>query len=298
MGSYSFPFGPFEFYLGSLLVFVGIVAAMTMLVRTVRDEEVHLSFLADHLLLLTAVPILFGRIGSFSEQWPALSYQLTGTFFANAKAVLLSFFLFGDGGLSIDWMMFGVIVTFLGVAAWRRQNMMRWLDAFTLPLLTLGLFVSLGAYFSGWLYGKPAPEWLPWPLSVEYDLLAVRYAGKIFATQLYLAALCAVLLLVGWQLWQHKAWQRWAAGRFFMRIVIGWGLGSGLIDFLRGDVALTSYANLDFWLIFKPLQWVLILIVDIMGLTVLQFLSFAIVFVAMVYLTMQSHVAIPRSVRK
>ena len=80
-----------------------------------------------------------------------------------------------------------------------------WLDAFILPGIVVSIFVSLGGYFSGWAYGRPAPDMFPFPLVIQYDLLDVRYSGNIYAVQLYATILYIFIFIFGWRLWQQNS---------------------------------------------------------------------------------------------
>ncbi len=235
MGFASFPVGPFILSVGGIIVFFGILLASCVLIRTVRDEEVSLKFLSDHLFFFVLIPLFLGRIGAFLSLWNSIKYRLTEGFWVNFGELLRSFFQIGEGGIRADWALGGFFVVFLILAFWRKQKHFAWLDAFILPGVVVSLFVSLGGYFSGWGYGKPAPEWLSFPLTVSYNMQEVRYSGSLYAVQLYSALLAGLVFLVGWYLWKRKIWRKWQPGKFFAVMIFVLGTGHASLEYFRGD---------------------------------------------------------------
>ena len=163
---------------GGIIAFFGVLLASIVLIRTVRDEEVSLKFLSDHLFFFCLFPCL--------------------------RDVLERFFPFGHLFLSRRNRFFLVDMLFPHWK-WRHSNRLgTWFFlVFTAALWQKGKIfrvawriysswycreyfcLSLGGYFSGWAYGRPAPDMLPFPLVIQYDLLDVRYSGNIYAVQLY-----------------------------------------------------------------------------------------------------------------
>ncbi len=233
----TFPLGPFIISTGGLIVFFGILIAALVLIRTVRDEEVSLKFLSDHLFFFVFLPLFFGRLGAFLAMWPAFQRRLSDDLFQNLGEIFRGFFLIGDGGLKADWAVGGFFLVFLLLAAWKKQKHFAWLDAFILPGILISVFVSIGGYISGWNYGSPAPDWLPFPFTVEYDLQDVRYSGSLYAIQLYSATLAFLLFFVGRRMWHHKIWRKWVAGKFFATMLFFFGIFNGFLEFFRGDAA-------------------------------------------------------------
>lgn len=230
-----FPIGPFEISIGGIITFFGVILASLVLIRTIRDEEVSLRFLSDHLFFFVIIPLFLGRLGAFISLWPSLSRQFSGNILDTFSQIFTSFLLIGEGGIRTDWVLAGFFVVFFIIAFWRKEKFFAWLDAFILPAIVIALFVSLGGYFAGWAYGKPAPDWLFFPFTIQYDLMEVRYSGEIYAVQLYTAFILAFIFYIGWTLWKHKAWQRWRAGKFFMVMLTILGFTAGFLDFFRGD---------------------------------------------------------------
>lgn len=233
------PIGQYVYIpVGGVIAFLGILAASWVLIRTVRDEKVSLKFLTDHLFFFVFIPLFAGRFGAFLSDLELVMNRLPNNFFGKLWELFSSFFLIGQGGLRADWAVGGFFVTFLILAMWKKQKHCAWLDAFILPGIVVSFFVAIGGYFSGWGYGAPAPEWLPFPLSVSYDLQAVRYSGPIYAVQLYSAVLLFIAFWVGWYFWQHKIWKQWPAGKFFAVMIFLLGLENGFLELFRGDVVI------------------------------------------------------------
>lgn len=231
------PLGPFLIPTGGIIVFIGVLVAAAVLIHTIRDEDISLKFLSDHLFFFVIIPFLFGRMGAFLSLWPTVRQRLPeGDIIGSIIEIFRSFFLFGDGHLQSDWAIGGFFAVFCMIAAWRKEKFFAWLDAFILPGVVLAFFVALGGFFSGWNYGSPAPSWLPFPLSVTYELQEVRYSVPIYSVQLYSAVLLALVFWIGWIFWERKIWRRWSAGKFFMVMLFVLGVTNAFLDLFRGDV--------------------------------------------------------------
>lgn len=221
---------------GGIIVFIGVCVAALVLIRTVRDEEVSLKFLSDHLFFFVFIPFFFGRLGAFFSLWPTVRSRFPeDNFWGSVYEVIRSFLLIGDGNLQADWAIGGFFVVFCVLALRRKEKYFAWLDAFILPGIVLAFFVALGGYFSGWNNGRPSPDWLPFPFSIKYELLEVQYSVPIYAVQLYSAVLLALVFWIGWQLWQRKIWRRWRQGKFFLAMVFVLGVMNAFLEFFRGD---------------------------------------------------------------
>ncbi len=236
------PLGPFLVPTGGIIVCIGVLAAAAILIHTIRDEDISLKFLSDHLFFFVVIPFLFGRLGAFLSLWPTVKQRLPSSdIFGSLIEIFRSFFLFGDGSLKADWAVGGFFIAFFLLAYWRKERFFSWLDAFILPGIVLAFFAALGGFFAGWNYGSPAPEWLPFPLSVKYELQEVRYSVPIYSVQLYSALLLAVVFWIGWVFWERKIWRRWSEGKFFMVMLFVLGLTNAFLDFFRGDVVAIAY---------------------------------------------------------
>ena len=233
----SFSVGPLEFSFGEvvLLAFCGLAALM--LCRTARDEEVSLRFLSEHLLLLVALPIAFGRLGAMIDMWPSIAYRLPGGVVGNSWEVIRSFLFVGDGGLRATWVLGGLLLTFFVLALLRGERKRAWLDVFALPAVIFAAGLSFGGFFSGWGHGVPVPDgvFAPFPFAVSYDLLTVRYSGPVYAVPLFAGFGHLLLLAVGLRAWRQKIFQKWPRGRFFCVMVGGMLLVEGIAGFFRAD---------------------------------------------------------------
>lgn len=237
-----FPVGPFLVPTGGIIVFLGVLAAAFILIRTVRDEEVSLKFLSDHLFYFIVIPFFFGRLGAFLSLWPTVQQQLPpGDFFGSIYEIVRQFFLIGNGTLLSDWAIGGFFVVFFLLAYWHKEKFYSWLDAFILPGIVLAFSFALGGFISGWNYGSPAPEWLPFPLSVQYNLQEVRFSVPIYSVQLYAAVLLAIVFWISWYFWRRKIWRRWRPGKFFMLMLFVLGVTNAFLDFFRGDEAMPIF---------------------------------------------------------
>ena len=235
----SFPLGPFVISTGGFFVFLGTLASCLVLIQTIRDEKVSLQFLSDHLMFFVFFPILLGRLGAFFSIFPILKtdFQMAENFWQKVIIFLKNFLIFGPSGISIDWMLGGIFLTFLVISFWRKENFFSWLDAFSLPGITIAFFVSIGGFFSAWNYGAPIPENFPhfFPFSVSYNLQEVRYSEPVYAVQIYSAIIFLFIFLIEWNLWKRKIFRLWAPGKFFAVTLFFFGFSNFFLEFFRGD---------------------------------------------------------------
>lgn len=221
--------------LGSFLIFLGFILSAFMLIRTIRDEKLPLNFISNHIFILIIIPLLFGRCSVLIMEF------FSSNFSYNFYDIFYNFFLFGQNGFHADWALFGFFVAFVVLAMWKKQKHFAWLDAFVLPGLIIAIFFSLAGYFSGWGHGSPAPEWLPFPFSIDHNSQFVRYAGKLYAVQLYYFIFFVLLFLIGYFLWKKKVWQNWREGRFFYIYLFFISVGNSVLEIFKGSEAIMFF---------------------------------------------------------
>ena len=145
------------------------------------------------------------------------------------------FFAIWEGSIDPVWVILGFLIIFSLFSIWKKQSILRWLDAFVLPSIIAVIFVHIGGFFSAWGYGKPVNK--DFFMAISYDLQNVRFSGPIHPVQIYGAVLYFVILLIGMKLW-HKSNQKskkWKDGTFFYLITFFCALLNGLLEFFRGN---------------------------------------------------------------
>lgn len=248
----SLSFGQY-FYVpvGAILVFFGVLAAAWILIRTVRDEKLPLKFLSDHLLYFVFIPLLLSRIGRYVYYFPLSESQVENmTTWQVIWETVFSFFIRLDTGFDSGWGLMGFFLTFFLIAMWKKQRHFAWMDAFLLPGIVLWFFISVGGYFSVWGHGSPAPDWLPFPLTVTYDMQRFQFfyesfdfrnAEPTYAVQLYMSVFLLFAFWVGWHFWQHKIWKKWPTGKFSTVMILILSVGNIFMESFRGDATVLIF---------------------------------------------------------
>lgn len=240
----SFPLGPFVISTGGVILLLGIFAATLVLLRTVRQKGLDIGFLSNNLFLLLLVPLLFGRIGAFLELYGPLAKRMTEAPFLEKITLFFQyFFTVWEGGFDELWVILGFLLVFIADAFAKKEPVWKWLDAFVLPGVMVIIFINIGGFFSGWGYGKPAPE--DFFLAITYDIPSVRFAGPIHPIQLYAAGAFGLLFYIGIRLWRKslKARTHWNDGTYFGIMTFSAALLNGLLEFFRGESTKMIFEN-------------------------------------------------------
>ncbi|MEI7510892.1 MAG: prolipoprotein diacylglyceryl transferase family protein [Candidatus Peregrinibacteria bacterium] len=227
--------GPFVFSTGAMVLLIGIMISSWMLARTVHEKKLSIRFLNDYFLLYLVVGVLMGRAGAVLDIWPTISENMMHTA-GTGEAVLV--FLrdtvsFWQGGVDFLWAGIGFFITFLVLCFLRNENILSWLDAFSLPLLLLFVFLEIGSFLAGWDYGAPVDE--NFIFAISYDLTDVRYSGYIHPVQLYAAIAFGLLFVGGMVLWSEKLEKQWQSGIFGGIFLSATFMVNGILEFFRGE---------------------------------------------------------------
>jgi prolipoprotein diacylglyceryltransferase len=267
----DFPVGPFFFSTGGIIFTGGVIVSAWILTRMVHEKGLSLAFLSDRLILFGLVSFVFGRIGAMGRFWSYFTVPYAETSFSSEVILFLKkFFLFWHGGIDAFWTGIGFLLIFFTIAFLRKESLWKWLDAFVLPTIVLLMFWELGAFFSGWDYGRPVQE--NFPIGVTYDLQSVRYSVPLHPVQLYSFFYFAILLVFGFPLWRKHFLKR--DGTFFGMMTLLVFLGNGILEFFRGDP--TPLVDLAFFEMRFP-----------------QLMSFIIVIILLFFLIFHTHQATP-----
>ena len=169
----------------------------------------------DDLLFFGVVGVILG--GRFGY---ALFYKLD-----HYLAQPLEIFALWQGGMSFHGGFVGVLIAMMWVA---RKHKLRWLGLtdFIAPLVPLGLGAGrIGNFINGELWGRVAPESLPWAMLFPGAGSAPRHPS-----QLYQFGLEGVLLFL--VLWVYSAKPR-PTGAVSAVFLIGYGLFRFIAEYFR-----------------------------------------------------------------
>ncbi|HPZ90241.1 MAG: prolipoprotein diacylglyceryl transferase [Firmicutes bacterium] len=210
--------GPFTVYSYGLMIAIGILAAVFVARRLAPKIGVD----PERMLDLAVMAVLGGLLGSYVNY--IVSYDWSS--FASDPVSLLRFW---EGGLVfLGGLIGGTAVAVLYIL---RHKLPLWeiadIAAVAVPL-AYG-FGRIGCFLAGCCYGKPCD--LPWAVTFPPSWRAIYGQPLVprHPTQLYLMLLG--FALAAFALWFRK--RRTFAGQSFLLYLILYGLGRGLIEFLR-----------------------------------------------------------------
>ncbi|MBI5414317.1 prolipoprotein diacylglyceryl transferase [Candidatus Peregrinibacteria bacterium] len=273
----NFRVDPFFFSTGGVILVAGLILSTWMLTRTVHEKELSLKFLNDRLILLSFVSLVVGRLGAMETFWSYFqSHSEDVSTWSQMFLFFKKFIFFWHGGIDEFWTGVGFLSLFLITVFWKKENMWKWLDAFTLPTIFLLIFWNIGAFFSGWDYGTPVSD--SFPFGITYNMFEVRYSVPLHPVQVYAALYFFILLIVGVRLWKKRFFPR--DGTFFGVFLGLVFLGNGILEFYRGDPA--TLIDIGFTEARLP-----------------QVMSFSIVVMAVFFLVFHTHpLMIPRRLKR
>lgn len=235
--------GPMIFSVGDIFVVLGILFSSWLLARTAHEKGLSLQFFGSHFFVFFFISLFLGRIGAVvTTIWSTIQEKLMradgGIDFA--WIIVRDFLSLWHGGIDFFWATGGFALVFLFFCAYKNEHPLRWLDAFSLPIILFLVFYEVGGFFSGWNYGSPVSE--AFPFSVSYDMITVRYSGPVHPVQLYAALFFFSTFSFGVYLWAKKIKERWKSGIFGGMILSFIFLGNGFLDFFRGETGLLLFS--------------------------------------------------------
>lgn len=264
----TFQIGSFIISVGGIILLIGLCISTLVLILTSRRKELSVDFLSHNLPALILTPLFFGRIGAFLQLYEIVEKKIAEQGLIHQITIFLKyFFSFQEGGFDSVWVVIGFIVTFAALAIWKKEPLLKWLDAFALPGILMVIFIHIAGFFSSWGYGKPVNE--DFIFAVSYDLPNVRFAGPIHPVQIYGAILFSALFYGALQLWYKKIFSRkaWNPGVYFFSILLMGSLINGFLEFFRGD---------SVQIIFEQVRMP-------------QMISFGVVFFSIIFLIIHTH---------
>jgi len=220
----AFQLGPLLFRSHILFLLLGAALGAEVFFRLASRDGLHIVLLLKHGLWLVLAALGCGRL---------LGMLLLYRMYAQDP---LRIFVLWDGVFSVPGAFMGLGIG-LYVITWKQLGQfLRWLDAL-LPAASIVLgFEWLGRFLGSLSYGKPTD--LPWGVTVES--MSVRYTVPIHPVQLYYACFFFVLALVLLSLKRKRH-----VGVVTLLGTVGACVGVILLEFLRGDFAVTVFAKLS-----------------------------------------------------
>ena len=177
--------GPLSIHWYALAYIVGLVAGWRVMRRLVRATPVVATEQQtdDFLSWATLGVVLGGRLGYVLFYQPSL-------YFSHPAALLAVW----QGGMSFHGGALGVIVALLIFTRLNRINLLGFADRLAI-VVPIGLGLGrIANFINGELWGRPAPDWLPWAMIFPNAGPEPRHPSQIY--QALLEGL--VLFLVMW----------------------------------------------------------------------------------------------------
>ena len=172
--------GPITIF--SLWIFItfGFFTALLLMLQLVKKSRLKMQFLADYSLAIFFAGIIMARIF-----FAVRNYEFYFMPF-NLQSIIQIFYIW-DKGLSLWGGVLGALFA-LAWFAWKNgENILRWLDVFTVSILGAFVFGNIGAFLDGINYGNETA--LPWGVVIENSIFAV----PIHPVQIYAAIYCLIL---------------------------------------------------------------------------------------------------------
>ncbi|MHB9132012.1 MAG: prolipoprotein diacylglyceryl transferase [Armatimonadota bacterium] len=206
---------------GTMLMF-GFVAGTLAAIHLGRRRDVPAERIID-LGVVILVGAIIGARGLYVLMTPGAGP------FIDMPRVLRE----GLGGLSFHGGLLGGLLAGGAYIAYFKMRFWRVADCIA-PGIALGYAITrIGCFLNGCCYGKPAPEWLPWPLKMEFPHWPGHDipAGFLYADQLYASAMGIIMFVVLLLLARAKSLYR--AGRLFMIFLMMEGVERFVMEIYR-----------------------------------------------------------------
>lgn len=218
-----FAFGPIEIQTSAVLLALGSIIGSALFLKNVSINRLNFTILADNTLSLVLGAIAGSRALYLLLNWEAFSFD-------HPEHKILGILAIWDSGLSFWGGMLGFLVA-LAILAWhKKENIEKWLDIATIPLLIVIIFSHMGAFFEGTRYGHETG--LPWGILFEGG--SVKYTIPVHPTQLY-ATLYTLILLLMLKFFRPTFISHKVTGSLFLGTLFIYSILTFFEGFLRGD---------------------------------------------------------------
>lgn len=156
---------------------LGIIFASALLLKSCKRKKIAIDIIDKNFLLLTIITLLGSRIGFLINDHLLYETKII------PKDILQIVYFWNQ-----NWSLWSGVVSFLTallilIVLTQKENVKKWLDVLTLPILLLLFFSHFGDFVEGTNYGKPSN--VPW--AITFKNFSVMYTVPIHPTQLYAA---------------------------------------------------------------------------------------------------------------
>ena len=220
--SSSISLGPLELRAYGLMIALGVVAAVWVVARRLRDKDIDPDVATQ--LAMVAVPagLLGARLYHVATDWK--------TFQGRWEDALKIW----EGGLGIPGAIFAGTLATIWFVNRRRLPLPDFFDAVSVSLPLAQAIGRFGNWFNQELFGRPTD--LPWALEIDAEHRPAEYLDEATFHPTFLYEMLWNLALFGllWYLDSRRILKR---GRVFAVYVAGYALGRLWIEALRTDFA-------------------------------------------------------------
>lgn len=226
--------GPLKIHWYAITYIVGFIVGYLLMVRRLKHEPYRSitkpapysrEFIEDLLTYVIIGVLAGGRLGYCFFYKPL--YYLQNP---------VEIFKIWDGGMSFHGGAIGVFLAFVWVA-WRHKRPVLQIADLVVPAVPFGLMMGrIGNFINGELWGREAPEGLPWAMVFPTGGDVARHPSQIY--QALMEGLLLFLLL--WFYARGKRYRGQAAGFF----VAGYGLFRFIGEYFREPDAHLGYLSL------------------------------------------------------
>lgn len=227
--------GPLQIHWYAIMYLIGFAVGYFLMRRRLthepyrsitKPEPYSKEFVEDILTTVIIGVLVGGRLGYCFFYKPA--YYV---------AHPVDIFKVWDGGMSFHGGAIGVFLGFIYLG-WRRKRPMLQIADFVVPAVPLGLmFGRLGNFINGELWGRPAPDGLPWAMVFPTGGDVARHPSQV-----YQALMEGLLLFL--VVWFYAAKRNRYRGQVSGLFVAGYGLARFVGEYFREPDAHLGYLSL------------------------------------------------------
>jgi phosphatidylglycerol:prolipoprotein diacylglycerol transferase len=215
--------GHFTLYTYGFLAAIGLITALTLIVRFAKRDGIDEEKTWNLGLLVIVTGVAGAKLLLVINDWAYYSVH---------RGEILSLNIFQAGGVYSGGLIVGTTAGILFIL-WKRMPLLRTLDAFA-PGVAFGHGIGrLGCFAAGCCYGKPTDA--PWGVTFT-NPLAAKIVGtplgiRLHPTQIYeFLADMAIFALLVW-LTRHRKFPGQIMGTYFFL----YGIARFFIEFYRAD---------------------------------------------------------------
>lgn len=170
----------------SVIVCLGIVISTAILLKSCQRNKISVDLIHENFLILIVSALLGSRLGFAIKN--ALTFHpasLPSQLLESLK-IWTPNWSFSSGFLTL------LAMLILLIYKKEKTDLIKWLDALTIPVLAMLFFVHIGNFFEGAAYGIPSKT--PWAITIQN--ISVAYTVPIHPTQIYAAIYTAAIIFL------------------------------------------------------------------------------------------------------